>query len=62
MTADSGFIVFKIHEGKLAHSNVQLEVLMDDYMFPAYVSPKIHGNTINNPDGMLACYWLIDIC
>ncbi|KAJ5631804.1 uncharacterized protein N7484_011904 [Penicillium longicatenatum] len=47
---ESGFIVFKFHEGKLAHSHVQLEVLIDDYMFPAYVSPKIHGNTINHTD------------
>lgn len=48
---ESGFIVFKFHEGKLAHSNVHLEVLMDDYMFPAYVSPKMHSTTFNNPDG-----------
>jgi Ca2+-dependent lipid-binding protein len=49
-TYESGFIVFKFHEGKLAHSNVQLEVVMDDYMFPAYVSPKIHSNTLTSSD------------
>ncbi|KAJ5806811.1 Tricalbin [Penicillium riverlandense] len=42
---ESGFIVFQFHEGKLAHSNVHLEVLMDDYMFPAYTSPKIRSTT-----------------
>lgn len=48
---ENGFIVFKFHEGKLAHSNVQLEVLMDDNMFPAYVSPKIHSTTPKFEDG-----------
>ncbi|KAK2756132.1 hypothetical protein FQN54_005540 [Arachnomyces sp. PD_36] len=38
---ESGLIVFKLIEGKLAHSDVQLEVLMDDHVFPAYTSPKI---------------------
>lgn len=47
---ESGFIVFKFHEGHLAHSEVQLEVLMDDYMFPAYTSPKIHSNTVKSSD------------
>lgn len=36
----------------MAHSNVQLEVVMDDFMFPAYVSPKIHSTTVNNTDSM----------
>ncbi|KAJ5201479.1 Tricalbin [Penicillium cinerascens] len=47
---ESGIIVFKFHDGQLAHSNVQLEVLMDDYMFPAYVSAKIHSTTLKNTD------------
>ncbi|KAJ5580223.1 Tricalbin [Penicillium hispanicum] len=47
---ESGFIVFKFHEGHLAHSNVQLEVLMDDHMFPAYISPKIHSQTVTTSD------------
>ncbi|KAJ5144673.1 Tricalbin [Penicillium atrosanguineum] len=47
---ESGFIVFKFHDGQLAHSNVQLEVLMDDYMFPAYTSAKIHSTTLKNTD------------
>ncbi|KAJ5929788.1 hypothetical protein N7454_006738 [Penicillium verhagenii] len=47
---ESGFIVFRFHEGQLAHSNVQLEVLIDDYMFPAYTSPKIHSNTLKTSD------------
>ncbi|KGO43139.1 Tricalbin [Penicillium expansum] len=47
---ESGFIVFKFHEGQLAVPNVQLEVLMDDYMFPAYVSSKIHTTTAKFSD------------
>ncbi|CAL5869238.1 uncharacterized protein PFLUO_LOCUS3466 [Penicillium psychrofluorescens] len=47
---ESGFIVFQFHEGKLAHSNVHLEVLMDDYMFPAYISPKIRSENAKFED------------
>ncbi|KAJ5121075.1 Tricalbin [Penicillium bovifimosum] len=46
----SGFIVFKFHEGQLAVPHVQLEVLMDDYMFPSYVSGKIHTTTAKFTD------------
>ncbi|KAL2010877.1 hypothetical protein VTN00DRAFT_3595 [Thermoascus crustaceus] len=38
---ESGLIVFKLIEGQLSHSDVRLEVLMDDHMFPSYTSPKI---------------------
>ncbi|OKP14586.1 hypothetical protein PENSUB_13938 [Penicillium subrubescens] len=47
---ESGFVVFKFHHGEFAHSNVQLEVVIDDYMFPAYTSPKIHSKTLNSTD------------
>ncbi|KAI9925730.1 hypothetical protein ASPWEDRAFT_173811 [Aspergillus wentii DTO 134E9] len=40
---ESGFLAFQFHEVQLARANVQLEVLMDDYMFPAYHSPKIRS-------------------
>lgn len=50
MCSESGFVVFKFHHGELAHSNVQLEVVIDDYMFPAYTSPKIHSKTLNSSD------------
>jgi Ca2+-dependent lipid-binding protein len=42
--------VFKFHHGELAHSNVQLEVVIDDYTFPTYISPKIHSKTLNSSD------------
>ncbi|KKK26384.1 hypothetical protein ARAM_006295 [Aspergillus rambellii] len=38
---ESGFIVFKLHEVHLSRANVHVEVLMDDYMFPAWSSQKI---------------------
>ncbi|OJD12632.1 hypothetical protein AJ78_06804 [Emergomyces pasteurianus Ep9510] len=37
---ESGLIVFKLIDGHLAHSDVQLEVLMDDHVFPSYTSPR----------------------
>lgn len=37
---ESGLLVFKIMEGQLAHSDVHVEVLMDDHVFPAYTSSK----------------------
>lgn len=49
-SAESGFVVFKFHEGQLAQANVRLEVVMDDYMFPAYVSPKVHSKTAKFED------------
>lgn len=39
--AESGLIVFTIHEGDLAHSGVHLEVLMDDMKYPAWSSAKV---------------------
>ncbi|KAI5306644.1 hypothetical protein KEM56_007815 [Ascosphaera pollenicola] len=37
----SGLIVFRLEEANVAYDNVQLEVLMDDHIFPSYTSPKI---------------------
>ncbi|KAK3173796.1 hypothetical protein OEA41_007128 [Lepraria neglecta] len=37
---ESGLLIFKIIEGTFAKSDVRLEVLMDDYVFPAYNSTK----------------------
>ena len=37
---ESGFIIFKLIEGTLAHSDVRVEVLMDDMVFPSYTSSK----------------------
>ncbi|KIX07732.1 uncharacterized protein Z518_02386 [Rhinocladiella mackenziei CBS 650.93] len=38
---ESGLLVFNIVEGHFAQTDVQLEVLMDDHAFPAYVSSKV---------------------
>jgi C2 domain len=38
-------IVFNIIEGTFAQTNVQLEVLMDDYAFPSYVTSKARQKT-----------------
>ncbi|BCS23392.1 putative membrane bound C2 domain protein (vp115) [Aspergillus puulaauensis] len=46
----SGFLVFKLHEVNLAHNNVHVEVLMDDYMFPVWSSPKIRTKTATVDD------------
>ncbi|PWY62747.1 membrane bound C2 domain protein vp115 [Aspergillus eucalypticola CBS 122712] len=47
---ESGFIVFNVHEVQLSRPNVQVEVLMDDYMFPAYSSPKVRSKTAKIDD------------
>ena len=36
-------MIFKLIEGTLAHSDVRVEVLMDDYVFPAYSSSKVRS-------------------
>jgi Ca2+-dependent lipid-binding protein len=38
---ESGLIVFTIHEGNLANPGSYLQVLMDDYKYPAWQSHKI---------------------
>lgn len=38
--AESGLIIFKLIEGTLARTNVHLEVVMDDMLFPSYSSSK----------------------
>ena len=45
--------MYKFHEAQLAHSNVQLEAVMDDYMFPAYTSPKLRTKAVSLGDGTL---------
>lgn len=50
--AESGFVVYKFHDVQLAHPNVSLEVVMDDYMFPAYTSPKFRTKSIKLGDSM----------
>lgn len=46
-------IVFKLIEGRMAHSNVQLEVLMDDHVFPSYTSPRTKTKEAVFGDGQL---------
>ena len=38
--SESGLIIFKLIEGTFAHSNVRVEVVMDDMVFPSYSSSK----------------------
>ncbi|KAL2808922.1 C2 domain-containing protein [Aspergillus granulosus] len=47
---ESGFIVFKLHEVHLSRSNVHVEILMDDYMFPVWSSPKIRTKSTKVDD------------
>lgn len=48
---ESGLIVFKLLEGNLSHTDVQLEVLMDDHLFPSYTSPKARSRHTVFGDG-----------
>ncbi|CRG83503.1 Tricalbin-1 [Talaromyces islandicus] len=47
---ESGLIVFKFIDGNLSHSNVFLEVVIDDHMFPSYTSMKIKSKTATFED------------
>ncbi|KAL9600817.1 MAG: hypothetical protein Q9219_002955 [cf. Caloplaca sp. 3 TL-2023] len=38
---ESGLLIFKLIEGKLAHSDVRVEVVMDDMAFPSFSSAKV---------------------
>lgn len=38
---ESGLLIFKLIEGTLAHSDVRVEVLMDDMAFPSFSSAKV---------------------
>lgn len=40
---ESGLIVFTMHDSTLAHSGAYIQVLMDDYKYPAWQSAKIKG-------------------
>lgn len=44
--------MFKLIEGQLSHTDVRLEVLMDDHMFPSYTSAKVRSKTVTFGDGM----------
>lgn len=50
---ESGLVVFKLIDGYLSHTNVQLEVLVDDHMFPSYTSMKIKSRDVTFEDGKL---------
>lgn len=43
---ESGLIIFKLIEGNLAYSNVHIDVLMDDMVFPSYISSKARTRNI----------------
>ncbi|KAI4100961.1 MAG: hypothetical protein LQ339_005282 [Xanthoria mediterranea] len=38
---ESGLLIFKLIEGTLAHSDVRVEVVMDDMVFPSFLSAKV---------------------
>ncbi|RMZ81796.1 hypothetical protein DV738_g1947, partial [Chaetothyriales sp. CBS 135597] len=42
---ESGLVIFKIIEGTLAKSDLFLEVLVDDHVFPSYTTSKIKAGT-----------------
>ncbi|KAL4801980.1 hypothetical protein BDV18DRAFT_147987 [Aspergillus unguis] len=49
---ESGFIAFKLHDVQLSRSNVHVEILMDDYMFPVWSSAKIQTKNAKVEDSM----------
>lgn len=53
-------MVFKIHEVNLSRPNLSLEVVMDDHMFPTYVSQKIRTKQAKVEDSKF--YWGLQDC
>ena len=51
MNAESGLLVFKIIEGTFSSTDVQLELLLDQQVFPAYVSTKVRSTNMTFGDG-----------
>jgi Ca2+-dependent lipid-binding protein len=43
---ESGLIIFKIIEAELPHSNLQIEVLVDDMAFPSYTSSTTRSRKV----------------
>jgi Ca2+-dependent lipid-binding protein len=52
---ESGLLVFKLISGDLARANVQLEVLIDDMVFPSYSSTKIKTRTTEFNESEYCC-------
>lgn len=46
VTYESGLVVFKLLDAELSHSNVQVEVLVDDMAFPSYVSSRARSKRV----------------
>ncbi|KAA6415895.1 MAG: putative transmembrane [Lasallia pustulata] len=44
---ESGLLIFKLIEADLAHSNVRVEVVMDDMVFPSFVSSTAMSRQTN---------------
>ena len=43
---ESGLLVFRLISGEFSRSNVTLQVLMDDMVFPSYTSTKARSKRV----------------
>ena len=50
---ESGLVVFKLLDAQLSHSDVYLEVVVDDHLFPHYTSMKLKSKEVTLQDGSL---------
>lgn len=44
---ESGLVIFRLLDAELVRSNVQVEIVVDDMAFPAYVSSTIRSRKVN---------------
>ncbi|KAL1977493.1 hypothetical protein VTN31DRAFT_352 [Thermomyces dupontii] len=47
---ESGLVVFKLLDAQLSHSDVYLEVVVDDHLFPHYTSMKLKSKEVTLQD------------
>lgn len=54
--SESGLIIFKLIEGTLARTDIRVEVLMDDMVFPSFSSAKVRSKHMTFGESKLNQY------
>lgn len=54
---DSGLMIFKIIDGQFMHKDCYVEVLMDDMLYPAYVTTRLKTKNVKIDESKSALNW-----
>lgn len=54
---DSGLMIFKIIDGQFMHKDCYVEVLMDDMLYPAYVTTRLKTKNVKIDESKLTLDW-----